>query len=165
MFQDLNRKLHHAEKDRESPASDTKVTHLDELLVSHSHRFLCRKCRAKKREKDKKIIKFENHSRGNSDVWGKKNQIKAICADTFGCHHLEVIWIRMHFLPSFLQSVRWSVSSGGSDKTNHSVSVYIQPHMTKENLQPINETQHQILQHLPHGGGIFPTWHHDLNDH
>ena len=31
-------------------------------------------------------------------------------------------------LPSFLQSVRWSVSSGGSDKTNHSVSVYLQPH-------------------------------------
>lgn len=25
MFQDLNRKLHHAEKDRESPASDSKV--------------------------------------------------------------------------------------------------------------------------------------------
>lgn len=27
MFQDLNRKLHHAEKDRESPASDSKVTY------------------------------------------------------------------------------------------------------------------------------------------
>lgn len=26
MLQDLNRKLHHAEKDRESPASDSKVT-------------------------------------------------------------------------------------------------------------------------------------------
>lgn len=26
MFQDLNRKMHHAEKDRESPASDSKVS-------------------------------------------------------------------------------------------------------------------------------------------
>ena len=29
MFQDLNRKLHHAEKDRESPASDSKVRTID----------------------------------------------------------------------------------------------------------------------------------------
>uniref|UniRef100_A0A8C2ZN93 Adhesion G protein-coupled receptor B1 n=1 Tax=Cyclopterus lumpus TaxID=8103 RepID=A0A8C2ZN93_CYCLU len=58
MFQDLNRKLHHAEKDRESPASDSK-------------------------------------------------------------------------------SVRWSVSSGGSDKTNHSVSVYIQTHNLKFHCQTI----------------------------
>lgn len=74
MFQDLNRKLHHAEKDRESPASDTKVAHLDELIVSHFHSFfLSRKCLPKK-ENEKKIIKFENHSRGNSDVWKKKKQ-------------------------------------------------------------------------------------------
>lgn len=39
---------------------------------------------------------------------------------------------------SFLQSVRWSVSSGGSDKTNHSVSVYIQPHILK--IYCIDET-------------------------
>lgn len=38
MFQDLNRKLHHAEKDRESPASDSKVTYQDILLVIHFHR-------------------------------------------------------------------------------------------------------------------------------
>lgn len=34
MFQDLNRKLHHAEKDRESPASDSKVRNHD---VTHLH--------------------------------------------------------------------------------------------------------------------------------
>ena len=33
MFQDLNRKLHHAEKDRESPASDTKVNHHNKDLA------------------------------------------------------------------------------------------------------------------------------------
>ena len=34
MFQDLNRKLHHAEKDsRESPASDSKVNHHNEDFV------------------------------------------------------------------------------------------------------------------------------------
>lgn len=54
MFQDLNRKLHHAEKDRESPASDTKVTHLDKLLISHFHRFLSRKCIAKKKKMKRK---------------------------------------------------------------------------------------------------------------
>lgn len=37
MFQDLNRKLHHAEKDRESPASDSKVTHNDITLIIHFH--------------------------------------------------------------------------------------------------------------------------------
>lgn len=44
MFQDLNRKLHHAEKDRESPASDSKVTH--SLLIIHVLRF-SKKCRTK----------------------------------------------------------------------------------------------------------------------
>lgn len=44
MFQDLNRKLHHAEKDRESPASDSKVTHHDDMLILHFHRtFIPRK--------------------------------------------------------------------------------------------------------------------------
>uniref|UniRef100_A0A8C2ZNE0 Adhesion G protein-coupled receptor B1 n=1 Tax=Cyclopterus lumpus TaxID=8103 RepID=A0A8C2ZNE0_CYCLU len=39
MFQDLNRKLHHAEKDRESPASDSKVTyHHYMMLIIHVHR-------------------------------------------------------------------------------------------------------------------------------
>lgn len=52
MFQDLNRKLHHAEKDRESPASDTKVAH--ELLVSHFYSFLSRKCIAKKKKMTRK---------------------------------------------------------------------------------------------------------------
>ena len=33
MFQDLNRKLHHAEKDRESPASDSKVNHHNKDFV------------------------------------------------------------------------------------------------------------------------------------
>lgn len=61
----------------------------------------------------------------------------------------------MYFLPSFLQSVRWSVSSGGSDKTNHSVSVYIQTHNLKFVL-PINPTHNQIL-HLPQGGIISPN--------
>lgn len=35
MFQDLNRKLHHAEKDRESPASDSKVTYREIMLTVH----------------------------------------------------------------------------------------------------------------------------------
>jgi len=39
MFQDLNRKHHHAEKDRESPASDSKVTHHHHMrLTTHLHR-------------------------------------------------------------------------------------------------------------------------------
>lgn len=50
---------------------------------------------------------------------------------------------------SFLQSVRWSVSSGGSDKTNHSVSVYIQPHIPK--IYCLDETHHYVLFHLPLG--------------
>lgn len=37
MFQDLNRKLHHAEKDRESPASDSKVRNHDVIVVTHLH--------------------------------------------------------------------------------------------------------------------------------
>lgn len=40
MFQDLNRKMHHAEKDRESPASDSKVT-ICRVFVTcfHQHSF------------------------------------------------------------------------------------------------------------------------------
>lgn len=40
MFQDLNRKMHHAEKDRESPASDSKVTICHALITRfHPHLF------------------------------------------------------------------------------------------------------------------------------
>lgn len=35
MFQDLNRKLHHADKDRESPASDSKVTYHANIINIH----------------------------------------------------------------------------------------------------------------------------------
>lgn len=37
MFQDLNKRLHHAEKDRESPASDSKVRSHSETVTIHSH--------------------------------------------------------------------------------------------------------------------------------
>lgn len=66
MFQDLNRKLHHAEKDRESPASDSKVTHyISILLIIHFHRF-SRKCRTKQILKKKKSN--GKHNGGNSNV-------------------------------------------------------------------------------------------------
>lgn len=62
MFQDLNRKLHHAEKDRESPASDSKVTHQDILIIIHFHRF-SRACGTKLEKKS-----YRNNIRGNANV-------------------------------------------------------------------------------------------------
>lgn len=110
MFQDLNRKLHHAEKDRESPASDSKVNNQSDPLSSHPDQ----------EKKKKKNIKFENPSEAIL-MFGRKKQKQN--KQWFVQIPLLARVIRMHSLPSLLQSVRWSVSSGGSDKTNHSVSV------------------------------------------
>lgn len=101
------------------------------LLIIHLHRF-SRKCRTKQIKSQTQNIK-EAILMLKKILWCKNDPIKqpVIFVLIYGCHYLEVIWIRMYFLPSFLQSVRWSVSSGGSDKTNHSVSVYIQPHNLK----------------------------------
>lgn len=52
MFQDLNRKLHHAEKDRESPASDSKVNHQEEPPSSHPDQ----KKKTKQKKKKKKNL-------------------------------------------------------------------------------------------------------------
>uniref|UniRef100_A0A7N6FDC0 G-protein coupled receptors family 2 profile 2 domain-containing protein n=1 Tax=Anabas testudineus TaxID=64144 RepID=A0A7N6FDC0_ANATE len=56
MFQDLNRKLHHAEKDRESPASDSKVTYHDNMLLPFPKTSTSRKCRAKQIKSKKRSI-------------------------------------------------------------------------------------------------------------
>lgn len=87
MFQDLNRKLHHAEKDRESPASDSKVTY-DIMLIIHFHR--------------------HSFSGNVEQIMGniteavlmlkwillyKNDLIKqpVICVLNYGCHYFEVI--------------------------------------------------------------------------
>lgn len=70
-------------------------------------------------------------------------------------------WKFIFFLPSFLQSVRWSVSSGGSDKTNHSVSVlvYIQPHT---NVKFTAYRWHRLSNMTPASRrSNFTKWHHD----
>ena len=126
MFQDLNRKLHHAEKDRESPASDSKVTHQDILIFIHFHRFSWA-CRTKWKKS------YRNNIRGNANAKTKVLGVKWPYETTRDlCIELRLSLPGGHLnkdvFSSFLQSVRWSVSSGGSDKTNHSVSVYI--HLT-----------------------------------
>lgn len=91
MLQDLNRKLHHAEKDRESPASDSKVKPME----------MWRKCREKNkfwREKTEtkteamKVLKKKS-----------KQTIKPliICLLNDSDRDLQASWIRMYFLPSF----------------------------------------------------------------
>lgn len=74
MFQDLNRKLHHAEKDRESPASDTKVKHQGRTTQPPS------RLEEKEQKKGKKN-KFEHPLQRQKN----KSKTAVICADTFGC--------------------------------------------------------------------------------
>lgn len=143
MLQDLNRKLHYAEKDRESPASDSKVKTNDNWGG-------CRGRGEKKREK-KTETKTEAMKGWNIfDLY-----IKKIPNNTTNHLYIELQialpsgHLNKDVFSSFLQSVRWSVSSGGSDKTNHSVSVYIQPHILE--IYCIDETHHHIRFHLPRG--------------
>lgn len=62
MFQDLNRKLHHAEKDRESPASDSKVSLV--LLPKGIFEFVS--CP----EKKKMHKKYGSRGKENATGWG-----------------------------------------------------------------------------------------------
>lgn len=91
MFQDLNRKLHHAEKDRESPASDSKVTHCSiSLLIIHFHRF---SRKHEKRNSKKKKTNITEATLTLKDTLVQNDPVKqpVVCVLNYGCQYLEVI--------------------------------------------------------------------------